>query len=144
MRIDQLTPVGCRAYGYTSFRSLKDLEVVIPDQPKDPFPDRPSAKDVLLDQIFAVNPVTKLPDSDIQVFMNKNTNDQIKKFIQDNLLADNGGVSDSSKYDLPDEVIAEYTRSSSESAYQYRDRIISLMRKNYSEYRNNSFKGDKS
>lgn len=135
MKIHNLTPAGIRAYGYTSFRSLQDLDIILPDLKDDPFPDRKSSKDVLLDQIFAINPVTKLPDSDIQVFMNKNTNDSVKKFIQDNLMSDSGVTADTSQYGLPDDVVAEYTRSSSESVYQYRDRIIKLMRENYSQYK---------
>ena len=148
-KLHEKSLLGIRCYGYNTYRGAQNLNY--PDnvdnfQPAFLESDTKSSTDALLDSIFAVDPLTKLPSGDISVFLSKNTSDSVKKFIQDNLLADNGVKADSSKYpDLPDSVIADYTRSSDETAYQYRDRILSVMRSNYNEYHNKSSKdGDKS
>lgn len=147
-KLHEKSLLGIRCYGFNTYRGAESLNY--PDNEDFTKPaflesDTKSSADALLDSIFAVDPLTKLPSGDISVFLSKNTSDSVKKFIQDNLLSDNGGHADSSKYpDLPDSVIAEYTRSFDETAYQYRDRIISVMRKNYQDYHSKSKEGDKS
>lgn len=136
MKLHENNPVGIRCYGFGTYRNCQDMDFPIVEVRPELKEDKISAVDSLLDSIFAVNPRTKLPDCDITVFMSSNTSDSVKKYIQDNLLADNGGCADSSKYpDLPDSVIADYARSSDENIYQYRDRMVKLMRENYKEYK---------
>ena len=137
MKLHEKSLLGHRVYGYNTYRGAEAHNY--PDNydvETSPISETKSSVDLLLDSIFSTNPKTKLPDCDIQVFLGKAASPEVRRYIQDNLLADNGGVSDSSKYgSLPDDVIADYARSSDETAYQYRDRIVRLMRENYSQYK---------
>lgn len=143
MKIHEKSLLGIRVYGFNTYRNADYINTCPPADVPELVVDTKSAKDSFLDMIFSINPRTKLPDCDVSVFMSKNTSDSVKKFVQDNLLSDNGGVSDTSKYpDLPDSVIADYTRSQGETIYQYRDRIFAMVRKNYNESK--KVKDDKS
>lgn len=124
-----------RVYGYNSTRGAEFISYPVDEDKPVLKEDTKSQVDAVLDSIFAIDPRTKLPVGDLGVFTNKNTSDEVRRYIQDNLLADNGGVSDTSKYgSLPDSVIADYMRNQDETIYQYRDRVISIMRQNAKEY----------
>lgn len=126
---------GRRCFGFNSYRSA-DFDFIEPVEREVLSDDIKTVKDSLLDSIFSIDVRTKLPSGDISVFLSENTSDSVKKFIQDNLLSDNGGVSDTSKYDgLSDDIIAKYMRNHDESIYQYRDRMLSVLRENYAEYK---------
>lgn len=101
-----------------------------------PAPELDSNLKSVLDEIFAVDPVTGNPKGDIQYFLSKDGNPQVKAWLETNLLVprrQNGGY-DSSKYD--DDLIAEFTREDSESVSDYSARLASLRdeaMKNYEE-----------
>ena len=98
MKLHEKSLLGFRVYGYNTFRGCQNIEFTPLVNVDDPFIDSKSAKDSLLDSIFDLNPRTGLPDCDISVFYSKNTSDSVRKFIQDNLLVDNGVKADSSRY----------------------------------------------
>lgn len=134
MKLHEKSLLGRRVYGFNTTRGAESLNYPVLSEQPVLNEDTKSQIDSVLDSIFAIDHRTKLPTGDIAIFLNSNTSDEVKKYIQDNLLADNGGVSDTSKYgSLPDSVIADYMRNQDETIYQYRDRIISVMRKNRSE-----------
>lgn len=142
MKLHEKSLLGKRVYGYNTTRGAEFLSFPVEEEKPVLKVDTKSQIDAVLDSIFAVDSLTKLPIGDLGVFTNKNTSEEVRRYIQDNLLADNGGVSDTSKYgDLPDSVIADYMRNSDETIYQYRDRVVSIMRQNAKEYQK---KDDKS
>lgn len=130
MKVSDMSLIGNKALGFTQYAQIADYEF---DPGKcDPIPDdeRKSSTDLLLDEIFAVNPLTKLPDGDIACFVNENTSESVRQYILANLVKDNGEKSDTSGYDgISDDDIAEFTRGIDESVSSYRDRIVSVLRR---------------
>ena len=130
MKVSDMSLIGNKALGFTQYAQIADYEF---DPGKcDPIPDdeRKSSTDLLLDEIFAVNPLTKLPDGDIACFVNENTSESVRQYILSNLVKDNGEISDTSGYDgISDDDIAEFTRGIDESVSSYRDRIVSVLKK---------------
>lgn len=131
MNVTDLSVFGQRCCGHNTYRDLQTIDLV-------PFPDEKkldddtlSADEQLLRNIFSIDPVTKLPSGDIAIFVNKNTSDSVRKYIQENLLHPMNADHDSSGYpDLSDDDIALYTRSADETVYQYRDRLLSALKEN--------------
>ena len=134
MHISEMSLIGDKALGFTQYNQIADLdfEPVKPDEKPD---ERVSADSLIFDEIFAVNPVTKLPDGDIACFMNENTSEAVRNFIIQNLTSDNGSLSDSSGdfSSLSDDDIAMFTRNSGESVLDYRDRLVNFVRNSYSK-----------
>lgn len=125
------------AFGYREYANLKDIviENVIDEDIKVDVKDQ---KERLFDEIFGVDPRTKLPNSDVALFLSDNTAPEIKDFIVNQLLSDNHLSDDGARYDgLDDDVIAQYTRSSDESIDSYRNRIFGDLVKNYQADKSN-------
>lgn len=128
--ISEISVVGKKALGFTLYDQIKDVDFPQP-KPVEPEDEKKSADDVIFDEIFSVDPVTLLPDGDIACFMSENTSESVRNFISQNLLNENGGLSDTSKFDgLSDDVIAEFTRGGDESIEHYRNRLVSYVRNN--------------
>lgn len=107
------------------------------DEPEPaPAPELDSNLKSVLDEIFAVDPVTGNPKGDIQYFLSKDGNPQVKAWLESNLLVPrrlNAGY-DTSKYS--DDLIAEFTREDGESVSDYSARLASIRdeaMKNYKE-----------
>lgn len=129
MKVTDLSVFGSRCCGHNSYRDLQNIDLIPFSEKQNLDDDTVSADEQLLRNIFAVDPVTKLPSGDIALFMNKNTSDSVRKYIQDNLLHPMNGEHDSSGYpDLSDDDIAFFTRSADETVYQYRDRLLSQLK----------------
>lgn len=132
MRISEMSLIGDKALGFTQYNQIADLdfEFIKPDEKPD---ERVTPDNLIFDEIFAVNPVTKLPDGDIACFMNENTSEAVRQFIIQNLTADNGSSSDSfGEFSaLDDDDIAMFTRNSGESVSDYRDRLVNFVRDSY-------------
>lgn len=128
--ISEISLVGKKALGFTLYHQIKDVD--FPQcKPVDPEDERKSSDDVIFDEIFSVNPVTLLPDGDIACFMSENTSEAVRSFIAQNLLRENGVVSDTTKFDgLSDDDIAEFTRGGDETIESYRSRLVSYVRSN--------------
>lgn len=92
----------------------------------------PTKVDSMLDLIYAVDPVTGFPSGAISQYLSDKTNDQVRKFIEDNILhaIDNG--SHDYPANLRDEVlkldsefIAKTSRNRYESLEDYEARVKS-------------------
>lgn len=132
MKLKDKCTLGVRSFGFNLFRSLKDIEV------PDPAPRRsvdemlfnPDMDKSLFDQVFSVDPDSKLPVGDLAMFVNENTHPDIKRFIELNLLKPYDVNADSSGdfSSLSDDDIIEFTRGVDESVVSYRDRIFNVIR----------------
>lgn len=128
--ISEISLVGKKSLGFTIYDQIKDVDFP-QSKPVDPDDEKKSPDDVIFDEIFAVDPVTLLPDGDIACFMSENTSESVRSFIAQNLLHENGGLSDMSKFDgLSDDDIAEFTRGGDETIESYRSRLVSYVRNN--------------
>lgn len=123
-----LSNIGRRAYGFAEYRNRKGVaprSVKIEVKQSDVV----SSKDALFQRIFSVNPKTLLPDGDILTFMNANTPPEVARFIEQNLMYDNGIKSDASGFEgLDDDTIAELTRNQYERVDEYAARCFDYVK----------------
>lgn len=101
-----------------------------PDVPY-PWPDEPevqidSALKEVLDEIFSVDPVTGNPRGDIQYFMSKDGNPQVKAWLESNLLQPRRENPSYDGVDVTDDLIAEFSRKSGENVEAYASRLDGL------------------
>lgn len=93
-----------------------------------PCPNRHQKIDVekhqnpLLDIIYAIDEVTNLPKGDIALYLGKDTDPDIRKFIEDNLMAKSSSVNLGTK-GVDDDTILQLTRNNGESQSDYASRI---------------------
>lgn len=98
-----------------------------------------NADSQLLNLIFSIDPITRLPYGDVQQYMSENVSPQIRDYIRQQFLQpNNSGVIDT--HGLSDDDISELSRRSGEDSYAYRDRIVSYL----SSLRESSVKSDNS
>lgn len=76
----------------------------------------------LLDIIFAIDEVTNLPKGDIALYLGKDCDPDIRKFIEDNLMAKSSTVNLGTK-GVDDDTILQLTRNNGESQSDYASRI---------------------
>ena len=114
------------AIGHREYRGLENREFV-EVVGRDLDPGVFDSTKVLFDKIFAVNPVTNLPDGDIAVFMSENTSPEIKAFIQSQLMSPNGQKSDTSYDGLSDDDLSVLSRGADESLTAYASRMRSVI-----------------
>lgn len=77
----------------------------------------------LLNLIFSIDPITRLPCGDVQQYMSENVSPQIRDYIRQQFLQpNNAGVIDT--HGLSDDDISELSRRSGEDSYAYRDRMV--------------------
>lgn len=128
---------GERIKGFLPYAQIAEYDFEpMPEPEPEPdflrFDERKKPDDLIFDEIFAVNPLTKLPDGDIACFVNENTSESVRTFILQNLTRDNGLSSDSADFaGLDDDVIALYTRGIDEPVAHYRDRVIEDLKASY-------------
>lgn len=136
MTYSDLSPLGRRAGGFREFETLLDAayvadEVDTSNQSKEV---RKDPNEQLFDVVFAVNPITRLPQGDIAVFMSENTSPDIKRFIEMQLHKPMQLDADVKAADLPnvsDDDIAYFTRNVNESIADYRQRVYQRIRSDY-------------
>lgn len=104
-----------RAY---DFENATVLPVVDVDSIEQPF-------DMILKEIFSVDDVSGLPKGDIQYFLSKDGNPQVKAWLESNLLQPRREVS-ANPEGVTDELIAEFARKPTESGFEYAQRIASI------------------
>lgn len=119
-----------KKFGYHDFQGLQGLEYV--NQVFEPVQVVPGKDQALFDLIFAVNPLTGLPDGDLAIWMSENTSPDIKRFIELNLHSP--VASDAFESRVDDDTLAEFVRGSDESLSDYRDRLVDYVRRSRSEY----------
>lgn len=84
-----------------------------------------SELDGVLKEIFSVDERTGLPQGDIQYFLSKDGNPQVKAWLESNLLAPRAKQTGSSIEGVTDDLIAEMARDEGENASQYAERLMS-------------------
>ena len=88
---------------------------------------------LILQQIYASDPVTRLPSSDIMCFLSSDTPQEVRLFIQQNLMspvtAEKVGLSS----DMDSADIAELTRGVDEDSHTYASRVSAFMQKHVEE-----------
>ena len=112
------------------------LKVVVQD-PKFEYDDTQLKQ--VLDEIFAVDLVSGFPKGDIQYFLSKDGNPQVKAWLESNLLQPRAMSSGSSVEGVTDDMIAEFSRQPGESTVSYAARLASIR----DEAINNSNQHDK-
>lgn len=129
------------AVGHREYRGLENREFV-EVVGRDLVSDVVDSSKVLFDKIFAVNPVTNLPDGDIAVFMSENTSPEIKAFIQSQLMTPNGQQSDTSFDGLSDDDLASLSRGADEPLAAYASRMRSVIYQQAKAEKSKQFKSD--
>lgn len=129
MQVHEKSCLGVKVYGFNQFRNLKGVEYSVPDyEPLQEVNVDPNQS--LFDLVFSINPDTKLPDGDIAMFMNDNTNPDIRRFIELNLHTPQVVDGDSAGQfsELDDDTIMELQRGQYESISSYRSRLFDYIK----------------
>lgn len=115
--------------GFNRYRNLLDSNIVDGDPIVEKTSEVKSPEEVIIDQIFSCDE-NGWPRSSWEVFLSKKTSDDIRKYIQDNLMTLQSGqhaISDekvvAAYRDLDSEFLAELSRNRYESVDQYEQRI---------------------
>ena len=85
-----------------------------------------SSLDSVLNEIFSVDERTGLPKGDIQYYLSKDGNPEIKAWLENNLLKPRAVSSGSSIDDVSDDLIYEMSRHADESSEDYLARLSSI------------------
>lgn len=93
-----------------------------------------SELDSVLKEIFSVDERTGLPKGDIQYFLSKDGNPQVKAWLETNLLSPRAKQIGSSLEGVTDDLIVEMSRNDGETASQYSERLMSLYDSAKQEY----------
>lgn len=102
----------------------QDIDVSIRSECEVKVPDMvDSDLKAVLDEIFAVDPISGFPQGDIQYFLSKNGNPQVKAWLETNLLSPRAKQSGTSLEGVTDDFIAEYARNDGESVHAYAERL---------------------
>lgn len=80
----------------------------------------------ILDEIFAVDPRSGMPKGDIQYFLSKDGNPQVKAFIESQLFAKRESVPQYDPEQYSDDLLYEFSRKDNETVAQYAKRIDDL------------------
>lgn len=117
-------------FGFKIYQGIEDIKYMPLPEREFVEVDRVSKGDDILDIIFALDPLTHLPNTSIGAFLSDKTNDQVRQFIKDNILRDlpDTGVSvpDSLRSDLlslDPEFIAQISRDRFEDVEHYERRV---------------------
>lgn len=78
---------------------------------------------IVLNEIFAVDPITGVPKGDIAYYLSADGNPQVKDWIMNNLLQPRAAQTGSSIDGLTDDLIAEFGRQSGEDFESYAARL---------------------
>ena len=99
-----------------------------PDYKKDD-----SELQAILDEIFAVDPVSGFPRGDIAYYLSKDGNPQVKQWIEAHLLQPRMTGNQTLK-DVSDDLIVEMSRQRDESVEDYQSRLMSIYDAAKSDY----------
>ena len=91
------------------------------------------AADLILQQIYAPDPVTRLPSSDIMCFLSSDTPVEVKNFINQNLMSPVTAEQVGLASDMDSDTIAELTRGVNEDSHTYASRVSAFMQKRVDE-----------
>ena len=105
------------AQSFSEYRNIEVLKVQRVCEPREAV----KGKDVILDTIFAVDPVTNLPKGDIAVYLSDKCNPQVREFIRLNLMAEHGNMPALPEKDS--ELLFDFIRDKNETASDYARRM---------------------
>lgn len=95
----------------------------------EPDPDyKPSESnlDDIIREIFCVDPISGFPKGDIQYYLSKDGNPDVKRWIENNLLTPRVVSGQSTPEGVTDDMIAEMSRQRDESVEEYSSRLRSI------------------
>lgn len=109
------------------FGIYKDIDVNYRDNVSELVLDLPTLEDnglkEVLDEIFATDPKTGQPKGDIQYFLSKDGNPQVKAFIESVLFSNSRSQNMYDPVTISDDLIVEYSRKPNESVSDYVSRL---------------------
>lgn len=126
LTIDKQSVAGMRAYGYNNAREFVDIPFSIPQLEESDVQDvQEESKESLFDLIFTRDPLTLMAVGDVAMYLGKNVNPEIKRFIELNLHSPVSlDAETSGKFaDISDDDVAELTRGREESLGSYTSRV---------------------
>lgn len=114
----ELKKLGCSFPAFQIILTPADVKPEISEKKKD-------VSDQLLDVIYAPDPVTRLPQNDVAVYLSDKVDPMIKEFIASNLMAPNPDVKG-----VPDEqsdILFDLIRGQNESVSDYAVRVRGII-----------------
>lgn len=82
--------------------------------------------DIILNEIFSVDPVSGLPKGDIAYYLSENGNPQVREWIKNNLLQPRAVLTGADPSKVSDDLIAEFSRGVDETNEVYASRLASI------------------
>ena len=79
--------------------------------------------DDIIREIFSVDPISGFPKGDIQYYLSKDGNPDVKRWIENNLLTPRVVSGQSTPEGVTDDMIAEMSRQRDESVEEYSSRL---------------------
>lgn len=79
--------------------------------------------DEIIREIFCVDPISGFPKGDIQYYLSKDGNPDVKRWIENNLLTPRVSSGKSTPEGVTDDMIAEMSRQPGESLVDYSSRL---------------------
>lgn len=93
---------------------------------EDIVPSPESQLDIILNEIFSVDPVTGMPKGDIAYYLGENGNPQVREWIKNNLLQPRSVITGADPQRVSDDLIAEFSRGADETNEAYAKRLSSI------------------
>lgn len=103
-------------------KNLQSVDFV--DEQVVPSPE--SQFDIILNEIFSVDPVSGLPKGDVAYYLSDNGNPQVRDWIKNNLLQPRAVLTGADPQRVSDDLIAEFSRGADESNEAYAMRLSSI------------------
>lgn len=128
------------AYNFSQFSGLSSQTVSNPLEEIEPEFINDDLQ-MILDEIFAVDPISGVPRGDIAYYLSPNGNPQVREWIINNLLQPRSSQSGSSIDGLTDDLIVECSRRENEDIESYAARLSSIRdeaNKNIEDLKQNS------
>lgn len=85
-----------------------------------------SELDAVLKEIFSVDEVSGFPKGDIQYFLSKDGNPQVKAWLEANLLSPRAKQQGADESVISDDLLVEMSRRDGETTDDYRSRLMSI------------------
>lgn len=104
------------------YKNLVPVEFV--DEDVTPSPE--SQLDLILNEIFSVDPVSGMPKGDIAYYLGENGNAQVREWIKNNLLQPRSVLTGADPRLISDDLIAEFSRGVDETNEAYAMRLSSI------------------
>lgn len=82
--------------------------------------------DTILNEIFAVDPISGLPKGDIAYYLTSDANSQVRDWIKNNLLIPRSVLSGADPSKVSDDLIAECARQDGENLESYASRLSAI------------------